>query len=135
MSERNGRVGHEVHDGAIGNADVTGRVQTRGGADHARRLSWQCSVVAVAEMVVAGNATTFLVAVTGVTTTAPRPVVYRVSVVAIAVADYTAPSGRLTLGSRGSSGTVTSPTLTDTVLERGETLVATLTGASVTARR
>ena len=80
--------------------------------------------------VVEGNDATFTVAVTGGTSTAPVPVTYTVGGTATAGTDYTAPSGTLTLAAAAASGAITIATLTDTVLDPGETLIVTLTGAS-----
>ena len=52
---------------------------------------------------------------------------------ATAGTDYTVPSGTLTLSAGASSGTIGIDTLSATVLDRGETLMVTLSGASTTA--
>ena len=88
------------------------------------------SVAADAETVVEGGDATFTVTVAGGTSTAPVEVTYTVGGAATAGADYTAPSGTLTLNAGASSGTIAIPTLTDSVLDGGETLTVTLTGAS-----
>jgi hypothetical protein len=44
--------------------------------------------------------------------------------------DYTAPSGKLTITAGASSGTITIETLTDQVLDPGETVVVKLTAAT-----
>ena len=88
------------------------------------------SVTADAVTVVEGNAATFTVALTGGTSTAAVGVSYEVGGTATAVSDYTAPSGALTLAAGDTSGKLTIATRTDTVLDRGETLEVTLTGAS-----
>ena len=90
----------------------------------------EVAVSANAMTVVEGNDATFTVAVAGGTSTAPVRVSYTVGGTATAGTDYTAPSGTLTLGAAASSGTITIATLTDTVLDPGETLVVTLSGAS-----
>ena len=91
------------------------------------------AVTADATTVVEGNDATFTVSVTGGTSTAPVQVTYTVSGTASSGADYTAPSGTLTLGAGASSGTITIATLSDTVLDPGETLVVVLSGASTSA--
>ena len=91
------------------------------------------AVTAGAETVVEGNDATFPVAVTGGTSTAPVAVSYTVGGTATAGTDYTAPSGTLTLGAADASGTIAIATLTDSVLDGGETLIVTLTGASTSA--
>ena len=93
----------------------------------------EVAVSANAMTVVEGNAATFTVAVAGGTSTAPVAVSYAVAGTATAGTDYTAPSGTLTLGAAASSGTITITTLTDAVLDGGETLVVTLSGASTSA--
>ena len=95
--------------------------------------SLTASVTADATTVVEGNDATFTVSVTGGTSTAPVQVTYTVSGTASSGADYTAPSGTLTLGAGASSGTITIATLSDTVLDPGETLVVVLSGASTSA--
>ena len=91
------------------------------------------SVTADAETVVEGNDATFTVAVAGGTSTAPVAVTYTVGGTATADTDYTAPSGTLTLGAADASGTITIATLTDSVVDDGETLEVTLSGASTSA--
>ena len=72
------------------------------------------------------------VSVAGGTGAVPVAVTYGVSGTAAAGTHYTAPSGSLTLAAGATSGTIAIPTLTDAVLDGGETLVMTLTGASTT---
>ena len=91
------------------------------------------SVTADAETVVEGNDATFTVAVAGGTSTAPVQVTYAVSGTATAGTDYTAPSGTLSLDAGAASGTITVSILADSVLDGGETLAVTLTGASTSA--
>ena len=91
------------------------------------------AVTADAETVVEGNAATFTVTVAGGTSTAPVPVTYTVAGTATAPTDYTAPSGTLTLEAAAASGTITIATHDEMVLDRGETLVVTLSGASTSA--
>ncbi len=61
-------------------------------------------------------------------------VAYAVGGSATAGTDYTAPSGELTIGAGDASGTIRIETLDDGVLDRGETLVVSLTGASTGTR-
>ena len=91
------------------------------------------AVSADAETVVEGNDATFTVALTGGESTADVEVTYTVSGTATAGTDYTAPSGTLTLDAGASSGTITVATLVDTVLDGGETLSVTLSGAGTAA--
>ena len=88
------------------------------------------SVTADASTVAEGSDATFTVTVTGGTSTAPVTVTYTVGGTATSGTDYTAPSGTLTLGAGAASGTITIPTLDEGVLDRGETLVVRLSGAS-----
>ena len=60
-------------------------------------------------------------------------VTYTVGGTATAGDDYTAPSGTLTLAVGAASGTIAIATLNDGVLDPGETLAVTLSGASTTA--
>ena len=85
---------------------------------------------------VAGSATTgtegsnavFTVTLSGGTSTAPVVVSYETTGNATSGRDYTAPSGSLTIAAGVATGTVTIATLTDTVLDPGETLGLRLTG-------
>ena len=86
-----------------------------------------------ADSVPEGTAATFTVTLSstpaGVESTADVVVVYTVGGTATS-ADYTAPSDlKLTIDSGESSGTITIPTSTDSVLDPGETIVVTLTSA------
>ena len=91
------------------------------------------SVTAGASMVSEGSAASFEVVLTGATSTADVVVTYTVTGTATSGTDYTAPSGSLTITAGASSGTITIQTTSDLVLDRGETLIVTLTGASTTA--
>ena len=87
-----------------------------------------------ADNVPEGTAATFTVTLSstppGVESTADVVVVYTVGGTATSD-DYTAPSDlKLTIASGESSGTITIPTSTDSVLDPGETIVVTLTSAS-----
>ena len=75
----------------------------------------------------------FPVTLTGGTGSADVVVSYTVTGTATAGTDYTAPSGPLTILAEQSSGTITIQTSVDNVVDPGETLIVTLTGASTTA--
>ena len=79
-----------------------------------------------------GDDAEFTVTLTGGTSTAAVEVSYAVDASSTATSgdDYTAPSGSLTIGSGDNSGTITIETLTDQVLDPGETLVVKLTSAT-----
>ena len=81
-------------------------------------------------MVPEGSAASFEVALTGATSTADVVVTYTVTGTATPGTDYTAPSGSLTITAGASSATITIQTSLDSVLDTGETLIVTLTGAS-----
>ena len=91
------------------------------------------AVTAGASTVSEGSAASFEVALTDATSTADVVVTYTVTGTATSGTDYTAPSGSLTIMAGASSGTITIQTTSDLVLDRGETLIVTLTGASTTA--
>ena len=79
------------------------------------------SAGADAETVTEGANATFKVTVAGGTSTANLEVTYTVGGKATSATDYTAPpAGKLTLAAGASNGTITIPTLTDTVLDGGE---------------
>ena len=90
------------------------------------------SVAANPLSVTEGQSATFPVTLTGGTSTADVVVTYTVTGTAISGTDYTAPSRTLTIPSAASSGTISIATLTDQVLEPGETLVVTLDDATTT---
>ncbi len=79
-----------------------------------------------------GDDAEFTVTLTGGTSTAAVEVSYAVDASSTATSgdDYTAPSGKLTIAAGASSGTITIETLTDQVLDPGETLVVKLTSAT-----
>ncbi len=79
-----------------------------------------------------GSDATFEVNLSGGTSTAAVEVSYAVDASSTATSgdDYTAPSGKLTIAAGASSGTITIETLTDQVLDPGETLVVKLTSAT-----
>ena len=83
-----------------------------------------------------GDDATYEVELSGGTSTAPVVVNYAVDTSSTATTgtDYTAPSGKLTIAAEGTSGTITIATLTDQVLDPGETLVVKLTSASTDTR-
>ena len=73
---------------------------------------------------------TFTVRLTGGTSTAEVVVDYSLVGTATEDVDYTAPSGKLTIGASDPSGKITIKTLGDDVLDRGETLEVRLATAS-----
>ena len=88
------------------------------------------TVAGSAAMVAEGSNAVFTVTLSGGTSTAPVVVRYETSGTATPATDYTAPSGSLTIAAGVATGTVTIATLTDTVLDPGETLGLRLTGLS-----
>ena len=88
------------------------------------------TVAGSAAMVAEGSNAVFTVTLSGGTSTAPVVVRYETSGTATPATDYTAPSGSLTIAAGVATGTVTIATLTDTVLDPGETLGLRLTGVS-----
>ena len=86
----------------------------------------EVSVATVTSTVPEGTEATFRIFVVGGTSTAAVTVSYTVGGTATS-ADYTAPSGTLTIPAGAGSGDVTVATLTDSVLDPGETLSVTLT--------
>ena len=96
--------------------------------DESLLVNVSADAVSVAE----GGSAAYTVAVTGGTSTAPVVVSYTVSGTATPVADYTAPSGSLTVASGDATAAITIATTADTVLDPGETLSVTLSGASTT---
>ena len=90
------------------------------------------NVSADAVTVAEGGSAAYTVAVTGGTSTAPVVVSYTVSGTATPVADYTEPSGSLTVASGRATAAIAIATAADTVLDPGETLSVTLSGASTT---
>ena len=83
-----------------------------------------------------GDDATFVVDLSGGTSTADVEVNYALdtSSTASSGTDYTAPSGKLTLAGGESSGTITITTLTDQVLDPGETLIVKLASATTDTR-
>ena len=83
-----------------------------------------------------GDAATFAVDLSGGTSTADVEVNYAVDEDSTATSgtDYTAPSGKLTITAGESSATITIETLTDEVVDPGETVVVKLTSATTAAR-
>ena len=73
---------------------------------------------------------TFTVTLTGGTSTAEVVVEYSLVGTATEEDDYTAPSGKLTIGASDASGQIAIKTLQDNVLDRGETLEIELDSAS-----
>ncbi len=90
----------------------------------------QASVTADQATVQEGGEARFTVSLAGGSALAPVSVTYSVTGTATSGADYTAPTGRLAIGTGASSGTITIATTADGVLDAGETLIVTLTGVS-----
>ena len=93
----------------------------------------QASVIAVSSSVAEGDDATFNVTLANSVSTAPVEIAYTVFGTA-GQADYTAPPGTLTIPAGESSGVVTIPTLTDNVLDPGETVGVQLTRATSNGR-
>ena len=91
------------------------------------------SVTAGSATVAEGGTASFAVALGGGTSTEAVTVTYTVSGTADVNDDYTAPSGTLTLAAGVDGGTIEIVTGMDSVLDGGETLVVTLTGATTAA--
>ena len=87
------------------------------------------TVKRVADNVPEGAPAEFAVELTGGTSTADVEVTYTWASTGTAGTDYTAPSGLLTITKPNSSGTIAIVTLTDSLLDPGETLSVTLTDA------
>ena len=83
-----------------------------------------------------GGDATYEVELSGGTSTAEVVVNYEVDASSTATSgtDYTAPGGKLTIAAAGTSGTITIATLTDAVLDPGETVVVKLTSATTDTR-
>ena len=92
------------------------------------------AVSRAAASVAEGQWAEFPVTVSGGTSTADVVVFYAVGGTATSGTDYTAPSGKLTIATPATSGTISIETLDDGVLDRGETLQVSLTGASTGTR-
>ena len=93
------------------------------------------SVAAVVQTVDEGTPAEFTVTLTGATSTAEVVISYTLGGTAAAGTDYTAPAtpATLTIAAGDSTGTISIPTVDDSVLDPGETLTVTLDGASTTA--
>ena len=87
----------------------------------------EATVAARQITVTEGTVATFVVSLTGPTSSAPVVIDYGVSG-ATEGEDYTAPSGKLTIPAGATSGTISIQTLDDGVLDRGEMLTVTLMG-------
>ena len=117
--------GWTLPDGvSLGTATATGRITD----DEALTVS-----VSGPSTVVEGDAATFTVSVAGGASTAPVAVTYTVGGTATVGSDYTAPSGPLMLGAGEASGTISIPTAADAVLDPGERVSVTLSGATTSA--
>ena len=90
------------------------------------------SVAAAAPTVPEGRDARFTVTVSGATSSADVAVDYAVSGTATAGADYTAPSGTLTIPAGAASGTITIETLADDTWDVDETLVVALNTVTTT---
>ena len=90
----------------------------------------QASVTADQATVQEGGEARFTVSLAGGSALAPVSVTYSVTGTATSGADYTAPTGRLAIGTGASSGTISIAITADGVLDAGETLIVTLTGVS-----
>ena len=112
----------------LGTASATGTIED----DDAISAALGTHTASVAE----GSGATFEVDLSGGTSTADVEVNYALdtSSTATSGADYTAPSGKLTITAGESSGTITIATLADDVLDPGETLVLKLTSATTAGR-
>ena len=88
------------------------------------------TVKRVADTVPEGDPAEFVVELTGGTSTADVELTYTWASTGTAGTDYTAPNGLLTITTPDSSGTIAIATLTDGVLDPGETLSVTLTAAT-----
>ena len=95
------------------------------------RLS--ATVTADAVSVSEGEDAVFTVSLEGGRTTGPTVITYEVEGTA-AAADYTAPNGTLTILAGDRTGSVTIPTLTDSVVDPDETLVVELIDATSLGR-
>ena len=113
----------------LGTASATGTIEDDDPISAALGATFTTSVAE-------GGEATYEVELSGGTSTADVEVNYEVdtSSTATAGSDYTAPSGKLTITAGESSGTITIATLTDEVLDPGETLVVKLTSATTDTR-
>ena len=105
----------------LGTASATGTIRD----DEVLTAGVTAGPATVAE----GDPAAFTVTLTGGASTADVVVTYSVGGTATPGTDYTVPDGSLTIPAGVSSGTITIETTADGVLDRGETLVVTLTGA------
>ena len=113
----------------LGTASATGTIEDDDPISAALGATFTTSVAE-------GGEATYEVGLSGGTSTADVEVSYEVdsSSTATSGTDYTAPSGKLTIAAGDSSGTITIATLTDQVLDPGETLVMKLTSATTDTR-
>ena len=110
---------------SLGTATATGTIED----DETLTATVTAGSATVSENAVAS----FPVTLTGGTGSADVVVSYTVTGTASSGTDYTAPGGSLTILAEQSSGTITIQTSPDDVVDPGETLIVTLTGASTTA--
>ena len=116
----------------VASQGATATISGEGPPAQVQPATARVSVSAGAPSVNEGETATFEVTVSGDTSTEMR-ISYSVGGTATSGADYTAPSGTLTIGSGASSGTIAIETLADDVLEPAETLVVQLGGASASS--
>ncbi len=90
----------------------------------------QASVAAGRATVTEGGNAAFTVSLAGGDALAPVVVSYSVGGTAVSGADYRAPSGSVTIGTGGDNERFTIATKSDAVLDAGETLIVSLTGAT-----
>ena len=113
----------------LGTASATGTIEDDDELTAALGTTYTTSVAE-------GGDATYEVELSGGTSTAEVVVNYELdsSSTATSGTDYTAPGGKLTIAAAGTSGTITIATLTDAVLDPGETLVVKLTSATTDTR-
>ena len=115
----------------VGTPSVTGTI-TDDASDNIT-----AAVTAGQTTVTEGDPATFIVSLTGGTSTAPVVIDYRLGDADTATAadgDFTAPSLKLTISAGATSGTIAIQTLDDGALDRAETLSVTLTGGTSAGR-
>ena len=108
----------------VGTPTVTGTITDDGDNISATVVPGQTTVTE-------GDPATFIVSLTGGTSTAAVVIDYTVGGTATPEdGDFTAPSGKLSIPAGATSGTISIPVLDDGALDRGETLTVTLTGGT-----
>ena len=113
----------------LGTASATGTIEDDDPISAALGTTFTTSVAE-------GGEATYEVVLSGGTSTAEVVVNYAADASSTATSgtDYTAPSGTLTIAAGASNGTITIATLTDDVLDPGETVVVKLTSATTDTR-